>query len=210
MKLNDLLVILIIVSILIVLIQISVTYIKISDFEEELTGKASGFVNLTIDTSVSINLSRNSLNWGEGVIDSEEVNATLYTQGDDDGNVTRGNWSGVGVYGFIVENIGNINSTLSLKSNKNSSDFFASDSSSNQQYQFNISNKEDSSCSGGATLGAWADANKTSGGTKYCNHFDYNDARNEIYIDALFTVPFDALNIGEQTDTITVTANTAV
>jgi len=208
MKPSDLLVILVIVSILVVLIQISVTYIKISEFEKELTGKASGYVNITIDTLVSVNLSRDSLNWGEGVIDYGQLNATLFTQGDNDGNVTRGNWSGTGVYGFIVENIGSVNSTLSLESLKNASDFFTSVSNSNQQYQFNVSNKEDSSCSGGV-LGVWADVNKTSGGTLYCGQFGFNSGRNEVYINVLLTVPYDAANIGEQTDTITVTANVA-
>lgn len=209
MKTNELLFIFAVIAVLIVLIHIFVTFIKISDFEEELTGKVSGYVNLTVTTSISVNLSRSSLNWSSGVVTAGQTNATLYTQGDSDGSVTRGNWSGTGVKGFIVENTGAINVSLFLKSGKNADDFFGSLSSSNQEYKFNVSNKDDSSCSGGAALGQWADVNKTSGGTKYCSQFDFNSAHDEIYIDVWLTIPYDAGNTGAQTDTITITANTA-
>ena len=196
MKSNDVLFIFVCICILIMLVHISVTFLKISDFNKELTGQASGFVNLTVSSSVNVNLSRSSLSWGSGIVDTGEKNATIYTSGDANGTVVRGNWSGIGVNGFVVENLGTVNSTLSLKSGKNAIDFFGSLSSSNQEYRFNVSSKEDSSCSGGANLGEWIDVNKTSGGTLYCAQFDFNNARDEVYIDVWLTVPYDAGNTG--------------
>ena len=174
-----------------------------------ITGFASGYVNITYETVVNINLTRDSINWGYGTINAGQNNATLFTNANNDGSVLRGNWSGIGVYGLIVENIGNVNCSLFIQTNKNAHDFFLSSTTSNEEYKFNVSNKEVNSCSGDLNLGEWYDANKSSGGTKFCNQFNYYKDSNEIYIDLLLTVPYDATNIGEQSDIITLIANSA-
>lgn len=209
MKTNNLLFLLSVIAIIIVLINISVTFIKISDFQEKSTGKVLGFINLSVSNYVAINMSRDVLDWGSGSINSSYQNSTLYTRGDSIGIVLRGNWSGENAKAFIVENVGNVNCSLYIQSGKNAHDFFDSASSSNEQYMINVTNKEAGSCSGGASLGQWTDVNKTSGGTKYCSQFSSLGINNEVYIDVLLTVPADSNKVGNLTDTITIIANAA-
>ena len=210
MKNYNLLLIFVIVIIFFSAVNVFVTFIKISNFQQELTGYSSlGYVNLTIFTSTSINVSRDTINWSSGVIYNNEFNATLYTSGDNEGIVERGNWSGDNAQGIVVENIGAINISLTLKTDKNAHDFFNSSSNSNEQYMWNVTDKEAGSCNGGADLGSWVNVNKTSGGTLYCSQFDYNDGRDEVYLDILLTVPYDGRNLGFLSDTITITGDVA-
>ncbi len=205
MKLNNVIVFLSILTIIVVLINISVIFIKISEFEKELNGQVTGYVNLTVQTYVFINISRDSINWSTGAVNNSFLNATIYTSGDNSGVVSRGNWSGSNAKAIVVENLGSSNCSVYIQTGKNAHDLFNSASSSNEEYKLNVSNKEASSCSGGtATLGQWTDVNKTSGGTKYCGQFDFHNDNNEIYIDVLLTVPRDSNNVGELSDTITV------
>lgn len=196
------------ISIIVILINIVGVFVKVSDFKEEMTGKASGYVNLSVSSTVTINLTRDSMNWGSGRVDSGSTNATLYTQGDNNASVSNGNWSESNAKAFVVENTGNVNVSLSLQNANNANDFFASVSVSNQEYKLNISNKEAGSCSGDL-LNTWIDVNKTSGGTKYCTQFSSLDSKDEVFIDVWLKVPYDASNIGELSDTLTVIASSA-
>jgi len=211
MKSDNLLVIFVVGVILIVLINISVVFIKISDFEREMSGLvSSGYVNLSVNTIMTINLTRASLNWGSGRVNAgNSTGAILYTSGNKDGTVIGGSWTGSGVNGFIVENIGNINASLKLKTGKNASDIFAGSSGSNQEYKLNVTNKEPGSCSGGVVLGEWVDVNVTSPGTKYCNQFSPLLGSNEIFVDVWLKVPYDTSNLGTQSDILTITASAA-
>ncbi len=210
MKTGDLLFSLSIIVIMLALISIFISLASIYGLVEKLTGRASysGFINISILTSININLTRDIINWSSGSINSGEVNATLYTRGESAGAVERGNWSGASALAIVVENIGNINCSLSIQTGKNAHDFFNSVSSSNEQYQLNATNKESGACNGNL-LGQWLDVNKTSGGTEYCSQLDFHRSSNEIYVDVLLTIPSDAGNIGEQSDTITITGDTA-
>ena len=207
MKSNNILFILLIVAIVVVFLEISVIVLRTSYYKDELTGYASGFVNLTILTTVAINMSRDTINWSLGVIDSGELNATLYTSGEN-AYVLRGNWSNANVKGFVVENHGNMNASLFLISGKNASTYFGG-SQSQQAYKWNVSNKETGSCNGGL-LGQWQEVNISSGGTRVCSQFDFHRNNNEVYIDILFTVPYDVAYIWDLSDTITVIASSAI
>jgi len=209
MRLKNLLIGLLIIVVIFSLINIFVTFIKISDFKRELTGQVLGYVNLTVNTVVSINMTNDVMNWSSGSINKGQLNSTLYTNGSNNGIVLRGNWSGKNAKAFIVRNIGVVNSSLFLKTEKNAHDFFNSLSSSNEEYQWNVSNKEVGSCSGGAELGIWADVNKTGSGTKFCSQFGFQEGWDEVYIDLLITVPYDSGNLGLLSDTITITADAA-
>ncbi len=189
------------------LMNIFINIFEIPKLIEKLTGYASGYVNVTISNQIVVNLTIDTLDWGSGTITGGNTNATLKTNGNNAGTVLRGNWSGDNAKAFVVENIGNVNCSLFLYSEKNASSFFASLSNSNQDFKFNVSNKNSNSCSGTALLGSWIDVNTTSSGTKYCSQFDYHRDNNEIYIDVLLTVPNDAGNIGAISDTITITAD---
>jgi len=207
-KLIDAIAVLSFIAIAIILVNIASVFIKVSDFNKEMTGKVSGYVNLSVSSIVTINLSRSSVSWGSGRVDTGSTNATLYTQGSDNASVSNGNWSVSSAKAFIVENTGNINVSLSLQNTNNANDFFASTSGLNQEYKLNISNKEPGSCSGDL-LNTWIDANKTSGGTRYCDQFSSLDGKDEIFIDVWLKVPYDASNTGELSDTLTVIASSA-
>ncbi len=175
-------------------------------YETKVTGYASGYVNISVLNWVAISLNNDTIDWGEGVIDYGELNSTLYTNNNHSGIVLRGNWSGAGVTAFEVENIGNVNCSLSIRNNKNASQFFGSLSNSNQEYKINVTNKEPNSCSGNL-VGQWVDSNISLGGTRFCDSFYYLSTNNEVFINVLFTVPYDASNLGNQTDVITITAS---
>jgi hypothetical protein len=208
MEYKNILGVLAFIAFFLVLINISVVFIKISNFKE-ISGEAvySGAVNITLLSFIDIDLPKDSIVWGQGSIDEGELNATLYTRGDSNGIVERGNWSGVNANGFVVRNIGTVNATLYVKAEKTAHEFFSSSNNSNEEYMWNITEKEVGSCSGGITKKEWFDVNKTGLGTKICEEFSPVPSNNEIYIDILLTIPSDAANIGEQFDSLTITAN---
>jgi len=207
-KLMNVIAVLSFISVIVILINIVGVFIKISDFKEEMTGKASAYVNLSISSTVTINLTRDSIAWGSGRVDPGSTNATLYTKGDANASVSNGNWSEGNAKAFVVENTGNVNVSLSLQNANDANDFFASVSALNQEYKLNVSNKETGSCSGNL-LNIWTDVNKTSGGTMYCTQFGSLDSKDEVFIDVWLKVPYDASNIGALSDTLTVIASSA-
>jgi hypothetical protein len=208
LDLKNLLFILTIAVIIFVIVNILVTVIKISYIKKEFTGYTSSYVNITVNSVVTLDLMNSTINWGSGVVNSTS-NSTLYTQGFGKAVVLRGNWSTQNVSGIVIRNTGNINCSLFIRSGKNAHEFFNSLSYSNEEYKFNVSNKKVNSCSGGALLDVWLDVNKTDDGTKYCSQFDFHSSNNEIFLDVLLSVPYDASNLGPQSDVIVVTAYSA-
>ncbi len=210
MKLVNLIALFSFIAVIIVLVNISTIFIKISEFKEELSGFASsevGYINITIETLVSIDLNRSVINWSSGAVDLAENNATLYTQQDENGTVLRGNWTGENAKAIIVENVGTSNVSLYIMADKDAKEFFESSTNSNQEYKWNITNKEVNSCTGGISKGIWREVNTSSPGTEICSQFGFSTSQNEVYIDVLLTVPQDATNIGEQSDLLTISAN---
>ncbi|MDP3881937.1 MAG: hypothetical protein Q8Q31_03625, partial [Nanoarchaeota archaeon] len=113
---------------------------------------------------------------------------------------------------LTLENIGNVNATLYLKTGKNSTQFIGG---SDPAYQFNISNNETGSCwqnnntGNFTTIGLYYEVNATNGdGTKVCDYFSYEDSKDALRIDILLRVPSSS-NTGTIEDTITATAYTA-
>jgi hypothetical protein len=170
---------------------------------EGITGNASGYVNITVFSRLSINVTTDAVQWGNGSVDAGETNATLYTS-QTSSSVSRGNWT-ADPNAIVIENIGNVNTTISLQASINASGLFGA--VGEQEYKWNVSDKEPGACNGGdATLDVWADANN-SGAVKYCDDFDYQDGTDEIYLDVLLTVPYNTTNFTTEVyDTITITA----
>jgi hypothetical protein len=197
------------------IIGFGVTVNKIGEFKKTFTGYASsgsGYVNLTILSSISINVSNYSINWGGGYVNNPLYsNATLFTNATySAGNVTGGNWSGTGVQGFTIDNIGNVVASVNISSGKNAADMFASRSSTNQAYKWNATIAKTNSCPNITATwhnNVWADVAK-SGTAPYrpCTHFNFTSGSNTLNLDVYLIVPYDAANIGWITDTITITA----
>ena len=211
MKINNVIAVFAFIAVTIALVNLSVTLIKVSDFREQLTGFASGYVNVTVYTQISINVSTDTIDWGSGSVDIGQQNATLYTKGASTGAVERGNWSeGANTKGIVIENLGSVNASLTLQGAHDAYGLFGSASNTNEQYLWNVSNKEVDSCYGGEeTMDQWRNANVTAAGI-VCSQFGFNDDYDEIYLDVWLTVPYDATNVTDRLDeVITITASTA-
>ena len=170
----------------------------------DITGRAVGTANLTIESRAQINFTTNIIDWGSGAVDSGQENATLNTAGGA-ANITNGNWTG-NTAGLVIENIGNINVSIDIKTGKTASTFIGGSSSS---YQYNVTNIEAGSCANvtGFNLGLFYDVNITDPGTGVCSDFTYNDTRDTIRIDIKLVIPSDASQTGSAIgDVITVTA----
>ncbi len=169
----------------------------------------AGIVNITIEQNLIINFTTDIIDWGNGRVDPGANNATLDTsKTTPETKMLNGNWTGGytnRTNGLVLENIGNINATLYLKTANNATTFLGG---SEPLYQFNISNNETGSCinATGFDLNTYLDVNYTAGdGTKVCDIFGYNPASNQIRIHVLLRVPTDS-KTGTLNDTITATA----
>ncbi len=212
--------ILVITMIFVALANLAITFTKVSDIRQEVTGMATGYVNITVNTQVNIAVNNDTIWWGPGVVNStwegeDNYNAELTTHGEGSPTVTGGNWTSTDeshAYAIQVQNIGNVNCSLKLYSDKDASDLFNSLSGTNQSFQWNVSQKESSSCSAGTEpLGVFRDVNKSAANeAMFCGQFDSNPARDEVFIDTYLMVPNDAQNTNSQeVATITITGDTA-
>ena len=204
-NLNNVICIFAVIAIIISIANVSMSLYKFSEYKKSITGNTlgSGYVNVTVSTQLAVNFSRDTLNWGPGIVSAGETNATLSTS-QEAATASRGNWSTTNAKGLILANIGNLNASIVLAGTKTGTTFFGG---STPEYKWNITAKDTNPCiSTSFTLGQWYAVNTTA---KICSHLGYLAAANEIYIDILLTVPYDATITGIQSDTITATASTA-
>jgi hypothetical protein len=166
----------------------------------EITGYGtSGYINVSVSRSVSVNFTSGTINWGAGSITASQNNATLETSTP---SVARGNWSESGISGFIIENIGAANVSLTLSTTKNASTLLGG-SDSHRRYQWNISSNEEGSCNPQTLSNStWVNVNTT--GYTFCNQLGYIDTQDAVRIDILMTIPYDG-NTGVLADTVTAT-----
>jgi hypothetical protein len=185
----------------------------------------SAKVNLSVTQGVIINFTIDTIQWGVGAVSTGNQNATLDTSQPAASKVQRGTWNETtgesGLYnrtnGLILENMGNVNVTLFLKTGKNASNFIGG---TNPSYMFNITNNESNSCTMNAidnfTLGHYYEVNatvngsgsaftRTGDGTRICSNFTPYQSSDAIKIDIYLRIPSDSLT-NALTDTITVTA----
>lgn len=203
MNFDDVLLSVAVVAVVISLVGMSFTYYSIDSFKKTwLTGFATSTatVNLTVESTLAINFTTNNINFGSGQVDMGAQNATLETPY---GNL-RGNWTNVS-QGFILENIGNVDCNLSIKTGKTAGTFIGG---TTPLYQWNVTNNKTGSCvaKSAFTLAAWNDWNTTGTGTEVCDVFFANNSKDEIRIDIALRVPQDS-KTGALGDIITATAS---
>lgn len=200
MKQNNLLLILAIVAVVVAMANAFIVLNKVN----KLTGYATeeGYANLTVSSTVNINFSQDTVDWGEGVVDAGEENAILDTVGP---TVERGNWTTTGVEPLILENIGNVNATIDMHTASNAQDFLGGTS---PVYEWNFTNNEADSCTEGTgvTLGNYASTSTTN--QQICDPLNYLSGQNSLQIDIRLTVPYNS-NVGSLSDTITAEATAA-
>jgi len=212
MKSNNLLVYLAFAVVAVAMFNLSVSFIKISDFNEKVTGLASGYVNLTVNTQISIAMHNDTIEWGGGVVntDSGYSFANLTTHAFQNGTVDAGgNWTNNSnsALGIVVENTGSVNASLTITSENDSEHFIGG---TGPIFRWNVTDKEAGTCNNGShdALSTWTDAN--TGGLKFCEEMGYLIGADEIYLDVWLGIPVDAnrtgVAIGNQ---LTFTADTA-
>ena len=196
MKRNDFLFVFAVVVIVLALMNIAFTINKIN-----ITGHATGTgtANLTVGNWTAVNFTTSVVNWGSGVVQSGQLNATLNTLGEG----ANGNWTNV-TAGLILENIGNVNVTIDIKTGKTAAAFLGG---TNPQYLLNFTNNKTGSCYNqtNVALGFWYAVNTTDPGTRVCNNFTFYNSSDAIRIDIKLGVPYDSLT-GALSDVITATA----
>ena len=172
-----------------------------------------GYVNLTIDTQISLNVTNNTVNWGAGTVGQGVGNATLITHGGGTGTVTNGNWTGGNAQALWIENVGSINASVLLQAGKSAAGFLGG---TGPEYQWNVSNKDATACGswGEATShDRFADVNVSAAAT-VCNQLDFHAGSRGLYVDFRLVVPVDvnaSIATGlVQADTITITGSTAI
>jgi len=207
METNKLLSVIAVLALLMALANLFVTLVKVGELKS-LTGyDIYGAVNLTIEQSIQINFSTNTLNFGSGLVDTGQSNATIYSRGSGLVSVARGNWSTTSK-NLVLDNIGNINCSVTLGAAKTAATLFGG-AAAQQLYRWNVSNKDSQSCSSwdvAALNSAWLDVNTS---TKFCKQLGFNSGARSLYVDIWLTIPASAVSVGAQSDTITATASAA-
>jgi len=177
----------------IVAIIISVFYLgfRVTGFA---TANDTAVVNVTISTVTAINFTTDFINFGTGSVNTGSPSATL----DTDGTSTDGTWAPIRT-NFTLENIGNTNVNITLKTGKNASDFIGGDT---PVYQFKYANKEATSCVNSTAMSVWMNVSKTD--IDLCSYFNAGDINDTINIGVRIVIPSAAT--GAKTDTFTATA----
>jgi len=191
-----------VIAVLVSAFGLGFTYVTLENFKQNwLTGfvTSSGTVNVSISTSAAINFTTSLVNWGSGNVNNGSLLAVLDTSA---GTVTNGTWTPV-TTGFKIENYGNVNVSLSLKTGLNASGFIGGTS---PLYQYNVTNNETSSCINSTALGVWQDVNATApSGTLFCSLFSFLDSSDLIRVDIKLAIPYNS-KTDTLTDTLTATA----
>lgn len=156
-----------------------------------------GGLNVTIISLASLNFTINYLDFGTGSVNFGSDNATIDTLG----NVIDGNWT-PSYEGFVIENMGNTNLGVFLKSARSASEFLGG---TNPGYYYMITNQEAESCSEEMMpFNSWITVNNSGYGDKVCSNMSYSDTKDSLRLDIRLIIPSDALS-GLRTDTFTAT-----
>ncbi len=208
-NINSVFVILAVVLIVVSLLNFGVIFFKVSEMNKAVTGFATGYVNLTVNTNVGVDINPAwGINWSNGSINSGLSHANLTTSSNAS-SVSGGNWSTTGVQGILISNTGNTNCSLTINGTKNNTDWFGVGINGPSAYQWNVSNNEANSCSGGGVaLASWTSVNHTA--IKYCAQMSSLAASNTVWLDVKLQVPSDLSSPNTMlSDTLTITAATA-
>jgi hypothetical protein len=156
---------------------------------------STGTAGLTVSTETAINFSVAAVDFGSGRVNVGQTSATLET-----GQAAiQGSWSGT-KNPLILDNIGNTNVSIDLKTSNNASVLLGG---TNPSYQIQVTEKDVGACTNqSAAFGSYGDA-KTSD-TRFCDQLQYAATTNRLQVDVKLVVPQDSLK-GALSSTITAT-----
>ena len=210
---NKFIIVLVLAAVVILIISIGFTFFSLLNLSSRISGyvttTSTAEVNLTVETIAAINFTTSLVNYGSGRVNSGSTSAALTTFGTN--NVTGGNWTLRTAGGLRLENIGDVNVSINLTSNKAAAAFIGG-ASVTPVFQWNITNFEANSClnkTGTGTVGLNTDVfyNVNTTTANYCPLLNYLDSADVIRIDFNITIPTDSLT-GALSAIITATADT--
>jgi hypothetical protein len=186
-------------------VAIAVIFVSLFVIGLRLTGYAiesTGVVNVTINQLASINFTTDFINFGNGSVNGGSSTAIL--ESNDTGAI-GGTWNWTAPQHFILENVGNVNVILNLKTDQDAITFLGGTSPA---YQYAVRDSEVASCTTGTiNFDQWYDVNASisGSGTQICNSFTFTDSHDLITIDVKLVIPSDS-SAGNLTDIFTATA----
>lgn len=196
---NKTLIYLISIAIIITLFGTTYNLTKLQEIQS-LTGLATsvtGTINVTVDSTASINLTIFEIDWGAGEVSVGFSEAFLDTK---DGSVTGGSWSAV-TQGIKLQNIGN--RLLNVTINGTNASSFIGGTTPEFRFQAINSTGNDSSCPGNLLTGQNDIINQTR--IAICDKFNFTAANSFLTIDINLSIPENAPT-GSKNTTITFDA----
>jgi len=176
----------------------------------------SGFVNISIFTTVSITVDPDTIDFNSGQLDDGvEYAWVMSNHSTGTTNTSNGSWTGSASENgtsIIINNTGNVNISLNISSGSGA-DFLTG---TDPKYFLKVidADGETGSCTGGVSgPGIWIEIDSDGGEeNEFCGELSPVNASDSIFVDAMLRIPNDA-NPGSsavgRTDTLTITATAA-
>ncbi|MFH1333019.1 MAG: hypothetical protein ABIH53_02160 [archaeon] len=211
---NKTLIVLVSLILALFIFSITVTFSNI-DNTNLITGKsvATGSVNITVGSTLEINLTSSSLQFGKGAVSIGNDTCLLGTNRTTQPGCLR--WESKPV-GLVIENIGNTYTRVNITNTNYSSSFFAGTDSDKAGYAIRITTPQgnDTTCTGLGPDGTIVlEANRTwynitealNESNMLCASLNYSNLADTVQIDFLFSIP-NTTNFGNQSDIWTIVA----
>ena len=169
-------------AIAIILISFLFIGVKITGFA--VASNQTGTVNVTISSYGALNFTTATLDFGVGGVNNGQAGATI----DSEGNQGEGTWTAQNGE-LVLENIGNVNVSLTLNSNNTAADFIGGVSPT---FKAKVSNKTGNAfaCTGAGNFSTYQAINLSL--TRTCTTFGYESGVDEIEINFQLYIPNDA------------------
>jgi hypothetical protein len=194
-------------------------FLMINNSFTSITGRATGFVNISIGTTAAINVSPDTIDFNSGqlhpgtqyawVMSNHSVGTTNVSNGTWKNNATAALQNGTSI---IVNNTGNVNVSLNVSSGSGASFLTGTD----PKYFLKVTNAdgETGSCTGGISgAGVWVEVDSNGGEQiNFCGELSPVNATDSIYLDAMLRIPNDAnpgANLVGRSDTLTITGTSS-
>ncbi len=184
-----------------------------------LTDTGTATVNITSQASIIFHAGNNSIAFGSGWVNSTESSGicVMSAINSSDGTVNsacKGSWA-AGLSGFIIENNGNVNLTVEVHSDKNSTEFLGNQTSgtNNMNFTFMAYNNETASCgqlnaSCDDEWLAWPNGDAKTGICFNTSNggLGFDDTKDSMVIDINLSIDYRTVLTGNGTQTATITA----
>ncbi len=168
-------------------ISIAVIVVSLFFIGTELTGFVTeGIVNVTIETSASINFTTALLDLGNGTVTPGQA-AIVSSDGSGAANQF---WTGNQATGeLVIENNGNVNVSLDLRADEEAATFIGG--SSGQEFAILVAENESGSCASITSYSTYTAI--TTADLEACSELGTDEAANSLTIDARLTIPDDSI-----------------